>query len=488
MKTAARGQAVALALVPLAAPALAVADVAAPARQVLRVHYGPREREAGRYQYVPVDVAEGATRLRIAYAYDHAEGGNVVDLGLFEPGPLELGRARCRGWSGGERSEVTVSTTTATPGYWPGPLPAGRWHVAFGLYQVAPQGVDVELTIETSQEPEASASPAATPCPGPAEPRAGPAWYRGDLHTHTVHSDGKLTVAELVEAARAAGLEFIAITDHNNTTHQADGFRDPALLTIVGEEITTPGGHANAWGLGPRDFVDFRVRPGDPWIEELARGVAATGAVLSLNHPTAQCAQCGWEHAVPAAASAIEIWNGWSGPQEAAVALWDRLLRSGRRLTAVGSSDFHRRPQPLGRGSVRVWAPELRTPAILRSIREGRVIVMGDGSSPAPMVLLRIEGQEAGIGDTVTLRPGQPYSIAVQAPPLARGVAIVYWNGEKAGEVPLGPSPSSYEGTATGEGYVRVLIRDASGGAWALTNPVFVKIGRRPAAAHRACP
>ena len=52
----------------------------------------------------------------------------------------------------------------------------------------------------------------------------------------------------------------------------------------------------------------------------------------------------------------------------------------------------------------------------------------------------------------------------------------------------IGPSPSSYEGTATGEGYVRVLIRDASGGAWALTNPVFVKIGRRPAAAHRACP
>src|SRR5262249_22757524 len=220
-------------------------------------------------------------------------------------------------------------------------------------------GADARRPPEPSRDTPDDPPPATAAAPPALRP--GPAWYRGDLHTHTVHSDGKLTTAELVKAARDAGLEFIAITDHNNTVHQADGVRDTALLTIVGEEVTTPGGHASAWGLGPHDFVDFRVLPGDPRIEELARSVAARGGVFSLNQPAAERAQRGWEHAVPAAASAIEIWNAWNGPQPAAIAMWDRLLRSGRRLTAMGSSDFHRWPQPLGRGSVRVWARELTT-------------------------------------------------------------------------------------------------------------------------------
>jgi len=463
----------------LALALLALADTV-PSRQVLRVHYDPKDRETGRYQHVPVEVPEGTKHLYVAYDYDRRGGQNVLDLGLFEPGPLDLGMARCRGWSGGERSEVTVATASATPGYWPGPLPAGRWHVGLGLYKVAPEGVDVELTVETGRETLPPASDPVSPSPvAPATPRPGPAWYRGDLHTHTVHSDGKLTVAELVQAAREAGLEFIAITDHNNTAHQADGVRDPSLLTIVGEEITTPGGHASAWGLGPRDFVDFRVEPGDPRIEDLARGVVAKGGLFSVNHPTAECAQCSWDHPVPAAASALEIWNAWNGPQAPAIAMWDRLLREGRRITAVGASDFHRWPQPLGRGSVRVWAPELSAPAILQSIRDGRVIVMGDGSSPAPRVTVRAGDSWAAIGDTLTVRAGQPFSVEVEAAGLTKGRAIVYWSGEKAGEIAVGRAPARFHGHIRGEGYLRVEVRGEFGEAWAFTNPFFVKIGGR---------
>ena len=36
-----------------------------------------------------------------------------------------------------------------------------------------------------------------------------------DLHMHTTYSDGKLTPEELVAAAKAAGLRYIAITDHD---------------------------------------------------------------------------------------------------------------------------------------------------------------------------------------------------------------------------------------------------------------------------------
>ncbi len=451
---------------------LAALPDAPPQRQVFRLHYAPKDRETGRYQYVPVEVPEGTTRLHVVYSYDKLDGQNVVDLGLFEPGPLELGQARARGWTGGERSDVTVAAGSATPGYWPGPLPAGTWHVQLGLYKVAPAGVDVELTLETGREPQPS--PPATPAPRREPLRTGPAWYRGDLHTHTVHSDGKLTVAELVQAARDAGLDFIAITDHNNTVHQADGVRDDALLTIVGEEITTPGGHASVWGLGPRDFVDFRVLPGDGQIDALVRSAVGRGAVFSINHPFADCAQCSWDHPVPEGVTGIEIWNRWDGPQEAAIALWDRLLTSGRRLTGIGSSDFHRQPAPLGRGSVRVWAPELSTTAILQAIKKGRVVVMGDPASPPPVVTLRAAERTAAVGETLTVRRNEPFLVEVRAGTWAGGRADVVWSGDRVGSLVLSRDLAGFEWKAPSDGYVRVEVRGPDGALVALTNPVFV--------------
>jgi hypothetical protein len=115
----------------------------APDRSTVQVRYTPKDRDSGRYQYVPIEVPPGATRLTVDLRYDRAGSANVVDLGLFEPGSLELGTAAFRGWSGGERAGVTLSPQWATPGYWPGPLPPGRWHVMLGLYRVGETGVDV---------------------------------------------------------------------------------------------------------------------------------------------------------------------------------------------------------------------------------------------------------------------------------------------------------------------------------------------------------
>src|SRR5687767_3855750 len=90
--------------------------------------YLPADRVAGRYQYVPFEVPRGAVRIRIEQQYDRADGSNAIDLGLLEPGSRDLGSRALRGWSGGARSEIVLTPTTATPGYLPGPLPAGRWH------------------------------------------------------------------------------------------------------------------------------------------------------------------------------------------------------------------------------------------------------------------------------------------------------------------------------------------------------------------------
>lgn len=71
---------------------------------------------------------------------------------------------------------------------------------------------------------------------------------RADLHIHSLASDGVSSVSEILEAAHAKGLDVIAITDHERidaaiaarTIAQARGL---PLEVIVGEEISTRGGH-----------------------------------------------------------------------------------------------------------------------------------------------------------------------------------------------------------------------------------------------------
>ena len=126
------------------------------------------------------------------------------------------------------------------------------------------------------------------------------------------------------------------------------------------------------------------------------------GALFSINHPFDSCIACAWEHAIPADLDGLEIWNGEKGPQDQAIAMWDRLLRAGRRVTAVGGSDWHRAPASIGAASVRVFAAELSQPAILDAIRRHAVIVMRDSRIAAPSIEARCGSNEAGIGGTLT--------------------------------------------------------------------------------------
>ncbi|HEX8189580.1 MAG TPA: hypothetical protein VF586_14585, partial [Pyrinomonadaceae bacterium] len=229
------------------------------------VHVAPLAPNGARYLYVPFDVPRGASRVTVAYDYPREGGANTLDLGVFDaradgPGRGASGRG-FRGWSGGRRPEFFISPEEATPGYLAGGLPAGRWRVVLGLYKVAPAGVDVKVrvTVETGR-----ASPGRrAPVPGRAAGAAGrpdrpgrvavagePRWFAGDLHMHTVHSDGDWTVPELAAAARRTGLDFIFVTDHNTASHHAEVDKaddgSPRPLVMRGEEVTTYGGHANA--------------------------------------------------------------------------------------------------------------------------------------------------------------------------------------------------------------------------------------------------
>lgn len=96
---------------------------------------GALGRDAGDWVYVPVDVPSGVSRLDVDYRYDRpdvltGELGNSCDLRLFNERGYGPGAPGVRGWSGGARTGLVITATDATPGYVPGPINAGRWHVS----------------------------------------------------------------------------------------------------------------------------------------------------------------------------------------------------------------------------------------------------------------------------------------------------------------------------------------------------------------------
>jgi PHP domain len=449
-----------------------------PAAIVLRKHFAPGGL---RYQYLPFDVSADTASITIACSYTGDDGSSVIDVGLFEPGPLTIGTPAFRGYSGGNLRTITVGRRTASPGYRTGPLPAGTWHVMLGMYRVAPAGVDVEITIaQTRDEPPPSAPPDVGTRGSSSEKRDRsdqPKWYSGALHLHTRHSDGTLTPAALADAARDAGYDFIAITDHNNTTHTREPMPS-SPLHLIGEEVTTPGGHATVWGLPEGAWIDFRVAPRDPGAADAVAGLVdaahRAGALFSISHPIDNCDGCSWTHAIPEGVDAIEIWQYEQTPREAEIAVWDRLLREGRRITAVGVSDWHRRPEPIDTAAVRVLASSLTQPAVLEGIKQGRVIVMRDVRTLPPSVRARCGSADAGVGETLTCAANDDLEVHVSMPELSGADAEFTWNAARMTTRTIGHGTTFTMPAAAG--YVRVRIRTANGRTVAITNPIYVSM------------
>lgn len=85
---------------------------------------------------------------------------------------------------------------------------------------------------------------------------------RIDLHTHSRVSDGTESPAELVRAARAAGLDVVALTDHDT----ADGWDEAAeaahaagIELVPGMEVSTR--HDGSWGSAGVHLLAYLADP-----------------------------------------------------------------------------------------------------------------------------------------------------------------------------------------------------------------------------------
>ena len=95
---------------------------------------------------------------------------------------------------------------------------------------------------------------------------------RGDLHTHTVASDGRNTIEEMAEAAKELGYAFLGITDHSKSQVIANGLDADRLLrhveTIRGVNDSVKGIELLA-GCEVDILADGRMDYGDDVLREL---------------------------------------------------------------------------------------------------------------------------------------------------------------------------------------------------------------------------
>ena len=261
----------------------------------------------------------------------------------------------------------------------------------------------------------------------------------GAVHVHTTHSDGALDVAGVVDEGRAAGLDFLLITDHNTLAAKPQEGYAGDLLLIVGTEISTDGGHILGFGFDPPE------QPFPHRAIDVLRAIEDLGGTAIAAHPTSPKEGLAWTDPALPGAWGIEVVNGdtqWrsagvprillSGlvypfsPQyaltqlltrPAASRLWDELLAR-RRATGIVGVDAHTRLPSyeavfrVARNHVILDAPlagngTRDVAAVTDALAQGRAFIGIDGIGPTDGFFFAAErgGRSWTMGATVAPHP-----------------------------------------------------------------------------------
>jgi hypothetical protein len=319
------------------------------------------------------DVPEGVKVLRVNLRY---EKPGICQLYLSVFGPNGYRGSRMLPGAVGLIEEVLeFGEGFGSLGAIDGAIEAGNWLAFLDLERTA-YTIDYTLTVEASFEASAKLEPFIAAENG----NDTPGWYRGELHSHTHHSDGHSSPSELVAAARRYGLDFLALTDHFTTAAWAElhSLSDEKLCVITSLEMTGHRGHANFHGL--QEWLNPFVDEPETWsINDAARATRAQGGLVCVNHPFAL--ELGWRYHEFDwnLCDAIEIYHHLEGSSNTAMlTFWDGLLRAGHRISGVAGTDSHdalKGRHRLGQVFTCVNSSALRSGAILDGVKAGRAYV-----------------------------------------------------------------------------------------------------------------
>lgn len=351
--------------------------------------------------------------------------------------------------------------------------------------------------------------------------------YAGNLHMHTRYSDGSGSHAEIAQAALRAGLDFVIVTDHNVHVSGIEGYYygdspGQKVLLLVGEEIHDPRrdpqvNHMLVYG------ADAELSPYAPNPEALLGEINARSASSYLAHPIERAALLFGEAALPWVTwniegyTGIELWNYMSefksylsgkstavraalnpddfisGPFPETLALWDKLLREGKRVKVIGGADAHANTYSIGPVSRVIFPYEvlfqcvnthILTPIplvgelepdkklVLAALREGKAFVGYDLPASTRGFQFIAQGLHTNAVMGEWLRLGHGVTLQIVCPQIAL-VRLI-----RDGEVVL----EEREGThrtyiANRPGAYRVEARLPYKGkqrGWIFSNPIFI--------------
>jgi len=254
--------------------------------------------------------------------------------------------------------------------------------------------------------------------------------YVGNLHMHTTTSDGHGTQEEVADAAIKAGLDFIAITDHNTLPTELAGYYyrgRERVLRLIGQEVhdvtrDPERSHLLIYGTN-EDLSRYADQP-----EVLIREVRKRGGLSFLAHPC----DCGvpffnqpdlsWDDWDVVGYTGIEIWNFMTSfkcllrsrahaafyglfpwrirrsPEIKLMERWDQMLEAGMNVVAIGNADAHALPVRFGPFRRTIFPYEWLFKAVnTHVLLDGRL--SGDDSEDQVRILKAIEGGRCFIGN-----------------------------------------------------------------------------------------
>ena len=295
-------------------------------------------------------------------------------------------------------------------------------------------------------------------------------WLKGNLHSHTTHSDGHKPPAELAKIYREAGYDFLAITDHNHITRLAPEDTPEGLVLIPGAELhpeNKRGGQVHHFVcLGISEDIDALHLPA----QEVIDRVAEQKGQAWLAHPHWSSLTLTRDVMHLKGMSGLEVFNGTcmhSGRGLGAVH-WDEWMGLSQSLKpALAVDDCHFAPDK-GRDHFRGWVmvrvKERSPAAILAALAEGAFY-----ASSGPEI------RDLALEQYGRTPEGCPrFQVRVECSPavMVVGVTEVYGSNFLGNGRPLEKAGFKLN---PGSRWVRIEVHGASGGvAW--SNPLALPL------------
>ena len=200
-------------------------------------------------------------------------------------------------------------------------------------------------------------------------------WYKGNLHMHTLLSDGHLAPQAAMKLYRDAGYDFISVTDHwlQSENKQTDGFLvlngcewdtgdmiHYPVFHIVGVGMESQVSLKRSHSLPPQEIIDAIIK---------AKGIAI------LAHPA-------WSVTNPSDCMALkglcgaEIYNSvsglpWNGRRPDSSLYFDIWASLGKLMRCMAADDSHFYNGEQTRSFIMVNAPTLSADSIKKSLNDG---------------------------------------------------------------------------------------------------------------------